>query len=333
MNPDVINRCESIRNRRTLLEALAQLLCQLQGASDGMSAIQNIILPSQVFSAAQRQKLATEINVYQRAATDELQARLAAFDQGLTKACQLFFRIAKLDDDAFIKRFQGGEEERKRFRVLQHQLTLFQQQANECLALRLVLQDRGVQLARCRLSLGQTPLSQELLANELQQLRQREKSHRLRLQQELRSMIGDTELLLKVAANNSQVGRALTVNLGKLELALALLEQNGVVAQLPELIEEIECDLLPEGFHTGGSFTAETGRSSPPPVNVQSAVSATPIQSDSSAASEPAGANLPATEAPANNPPLKANSFWVRLKIWTATSWNVSWADTKYFKP
>ncbi len=323
MNPVVVQKCESIRSRRTLMEGLAQLLCQLQLAGEGMSAVQSIILPSQTFPLALQQNLVAEISQFHALPTEALQARLTTYGQNLAKACVVFFHIAKLDDQAFIQRFQGGAEQRKKFRALQHQLNLFQQQANECLALRLVLQGRGVQLERYRLTIGDKPLSQELLADEIQQLRTREHLHRQKLQQEIREMIADTKLLLGIAQGNSAVGQALRLNLGKLELALVLLEEHGVLAQLPELIENMEYDLLPEGFpsSTAGPDVSET----PPPA----------VETDTPQLTD----KPPVVTSGVEPPPVvlresgqKANSLWRRLHIWLGTSWSVSWADTKFYK-
>lgn len=300
MTSDILKQFQSLHYRRTLLEALAQLSCQLNGVGDGLAAVQQIIRPSQQFSPALRERLFREIGFYSTQDEQKLRANLLTLNSNLEKACALFLRIAKLDDTAFIRNFQSNHEQREKFKLLQKQLGSFQQQAQHYLAIRVVLQDRGHQLESVKLALAQGVLDQERLALELGEVRSREKLHKKRFRTELGSMLADTQLLISVAQNNGEVLAVLSENAQQLRAAIAILDAGGDIQLIPELIETIHCELLPETI-----FEKE----SPAPVQVTA---------------EP--------QADVTEVPLKANNLFTRMNIWVSTSWNVTWAETKYYR-
>lgn len=309
MTPETLKQFESMHYRRTLLEALAQLTCQLSGASEGLVAVQQLVRPSQQFSAALRERLIKEIHFYEPQDEHVLQQKMAALNATIEKACGLFFRIAKLDDNAFIRNFQNSEDQKEKFRLLQEKLSNFQKQTQHYLAMRIVLQERGAQLESIKLVINQELLNQDFLAEELEGLRSREKAHKKRFRQEVGSMLSDTELLMTVVKGNDDVLQILTQNAEQLRSALTILDSGGDVQLLPDLIENICCDILPEGF---------VDNSEPLPESVAEAKKS--IQEEKSVDSDN------------KNKKRKANNFFARINIWISTSWNVTWEETKYYR-
>lgn len=307
MTPDILKQFESLHYRRTLLEALAQLSCQLHGASEGLAAVQQIVRPSQQFSLALRERLTREIAFYSAQTEAGLRENLQMLNTGLEKACTLFLRIAQLNDHAFIQNFQANNEQREKFRLLQQKLNRFQQQAQHYLAIRIVLQDTGYQLDSVRFSLPQGALNQELLAQELDELRTREKLHKKRFRTEVSSMLSDTQLLMSVAQNNAEVLALLSCNAQHLSSVLQVLDAGGNIQLIPEVIEAIQCDLLPDVV-----FEKNTSALQPNPQDQ-------PVESLCASADRVTQSH-------------KANNVFIRIKIWVSTSWNVTWAETKYYR-
>jgi len=366
MTLEPLQSYESIRGRQRLLEALAQLLAHLHSTSGSLALVQNILLPSQTYSEALRHKLAEQISGIETAETQMLQARLNGLDAELANAATLFFRIARLDDEMFIAHYQGGAAGRMRFHERQGQLQTYQQRASQCLAVRLILSERGVQLARPQLMLDSRPLTQERLTEEIEQLHERERSHQAHLERELTAMIADTDLLLSVVPQNSPAVQTLSANRARLQQSLELLAQTGVIEQLPDLIEEIEYEVLPAGFQPAPVSAQKQVVEAPPaqqPFTKQSEKrldtapmilasnqpgahktsllepDSNPVFSEMAAkdGASPAARAQAETEldpSAENNPDsaIEPNSFRERLKIWMDTSWRVSWADTKYFR-
>lgn len=307
MTPETLKQFESMHYRRTLLEALAQLSCQLGGASEGLAAVQQLVRPSQQFSAALRERLVKEIHFYEPQDERVLQEKMTALNAGIEKACSLFFRIAKLNDDAFIRNFQGSAEQKEKFKLLQEKLNSFQKQTQHYLAMRIVLQERGTQLESVRLIINQELLNQDFLAEELEGLRSREKVHKKRFRNEVNSMLSDTELLITVAKGNDDVLQILTQNAEQLRYALTILDTGGDMQLLPDLVENICCDILPEGFVDHSEPLLE------------------PVTETKNMDSDEKFVVIA-------NKKLKANNFFTRINIWISTSWNVTWAETKYYR-
>jgi len=311
MTPETLKQFESIHYRRALLEALAQLLCQLNGASEGLAAVQQLVRPSQHFSAALRERLLKEIHFYEPQDDRVLQEKMTALNVSIEKACALFFRISKFNDDVFIRNFQGGDEQKEKFKLLQEKLNNFQKQTQHYLAMRVVLQERGTQLESVRLVFNKELLSQDYLAEELDGLRAREKTHKKRFRNEVCGMLSDTELLITVAKNNHEVLQILTKNAEQLRAVLTIIDAGGNVQLLPSLVEDICCDILPSGFIESKELN--------PKVEVEVEQKKTDVEDKQSNVIH-------------ESHQRKANNLFVRIGIWTSTSWNVSWAETKYYR-
>lgn len=310
MATDILKQFESLHYRRTLLESLAQLSCQLHGASEGLAAVQHIMRPSQQFAASLRERLHNEVAFYHARPEAELRTTLLQLNAQLDKACSLFLRIARLDDETFINNFQASEEQRQKFKLLQQKLNSFQQQTQHYLAIRMVLHDRGLQLDAVKLTPAQGVLDQESLAQELDGLRAREKVQRKRFTQEVSSLLADTELLMTVARNNSEVLASLSQNAQQLRSALVVLQSGGDVQLLPGLVEDIVCDILPEGFV-------------PDPI---------PDQAPATQQNQPLASSLsPTTPSSPVKPTQRPNGLFTRMRIWFSTDWDISWKETKYY--
>lgn len=323
MTSNVLQKFQSLHYRRTLLEALAQLNCQLHSASEGLATVQQIVRPSTQYSSALRERLAPEIQFYETQDEQKLRGILDALNSNLEKASLLFLRIAKLDDNAFIQNFQADEAHREKFKLLQQKVNHFQKQTHHYLAIRIVLQDRGNQLDIVKLSLPQGVLDQELLAEELEQVRAKEKLQKRRFRNEVQMMLTDTELLGSVAKNNKEVFSVLLQNAERLHSILDILESGGDIHTIPDVIERIHCDLLPEGGY-------ENIEPLPEMNSIDQKKSLTKNSDHKISEKSPAAQSHPTNTIP--QPHTKANSFLARVKLWMSTSWKVTWAETKYYR-
>jgi len=194
---------------------------------------------------------------------------------------------------------------------LQEKLNNFQKQTQHYLAMRVVLQERGTQLESVRLVFNKELLSQDYLAEELDGLRAREKTHKKRFRNEVCGMLSDTELLITVAKNNHEVLQILTKNAEQLRAVLTIIDAGGNVQLLPSLVEDICCDILPSGFIESKELN--------PKVEVEVEQKKTDVEDKRSNVIH-------------ESHQRKANNLFVRIGIWTSTSWNVSWAETKYYR-
>lgn len=338
MSSNTLQKFQSLHYRRTLLEALAQLSCQLHSASEGLAAVQQIVRPSQHYTPALRERLANEINFYSTQDEQKLRETLVVLNGNLEKASTLFLRIAKLDDNAFIQNFQADEEHREKFRLLQNKVNGFQKQTQHYLAIRIVLQDRGNQLEIIKLTLEQGVLDQELLAEELDRVRTREKLHKKRFRNEVSGMLTDTELLITVAKNNKEVFTVLMLNAEHLQSVLDILDSGGDIQLIPDVIESINCDLLPDSVYEHMEPIVEPDtddqQATTPAVFVQTASTQKASAKKAPAKKSVEKSLVKESAAPVDVPTqtAKANNFFVRLRLWMSTSWNVTWAETKYYR-
>ncbi len=307
MQPDSVAQFDSMLQRRTLLEALAQLTCNLNSADAGLSAVQNIIRPSQHFSDQLRQSLKVEISVYQPQETTPLQQKLAQLNELVEKNYSLLLRVVKIDDAAFLKHFQASDNDREAFQKLQAKLIQFKKQAHHSLAIRIILQDRGVQLERSKLA-----LDQDFLAEKLKELRSREKTTRQRLQVTVLEMLSDNEQLLQIASGNAAVKLILTQNNENLYATLALLESGNNIESLPTLIEEIHYETLPEQLNIA---TLSPKKIIPKKNNV----TLDPAKKTNA-------------QRPLASENTSTNNLLARIIIWISTPYDVSWADTKHYR-
>lgn len=305
MQPDTVAQLDSMLQRRNLVEALAQLICNLNGATAGLSAVQNIIRPSQHFSEPLRQSLNVETSVYFPQETLALQQKLVTLNEAIEKNYALLLRVVKIDDAAFLKHFQACETDREAFQKLQAKLIQFKKQAHHSLAIRIVLQDRGVQIERSKLT-----LDQDFLAEKLSELRGREKVARQRFHATVIEMLSDNEQLLQIASNNPAVKQILTQNSESLRATLGLLQSGNNIESLPTLIEEIQYDTLPEQLKVN-SVSSE--KVIPKKNNLPIKEKASPI----------------ATKAIDKT---VTNNLITRVIIWFSTSHEVSWTDTKHYR-
>jgi|GEM_PF-6243962 len=302
---------ESLKCRRRLLEALAQLLCQLKETGNGLAAARNLVRPSQQFDGALIESLTQEIDQYESGDTQLLLHRLDELERVLEKASTVLYRVIRLDDARFLHDYQATDKDRERFSQLQAKLSLFTRQVQHSLAIRIVLKRRGVQLERSKLA-----LEQEALADELKLIRARERRQQRRLRNHILEMLSDNDQLLRISGRNDQVQSVLAKNIERLRAALALLDSGGSVNELPELVEQIEYAVLPDGF-------AKQVLPEQPAAVLQTDREAPAV--GESATGEPDV--MVAADAVA-----KPHSLWARLGIWVSTSWDVSWADTKYYR-
>ncbi len=292
--------------RRNLVEALAQLTCNLNGANAGLSAVQNIIRPSQHFSESLRQSLHVEVSVYFPQETSALQQKLTQLNEAVEKNYSLLMRVVKIDDAAFLKHFQACENDREAFQKLQAKLIQFKKQAHHSLAIRIVLQDRGVQIERSKLT-----LDQDFLAEKLSELRGREKVARQKFHKTVLEMLRDNEQLLQIAGNNPAVKLILTQNSESLRATLGLLQSGNNIESLPTLIEEIQYDTLPEQLKVNSSTTEKIT----PKANTAS------LKKVKVAAIAPKATDKTVT-----------NNLIARIIIWFSTSHEITWADTKHYR-
>jgi hypothetical protein len=305
MQPDTVAQLDSMLQRRNLVEALAQLTCNLNGANAGLSAVQNIIRPSQHFSEPLRHSLHVEVSVYFPQETLALQQKLSQLNEAIEKNYSLLMRVVKIDDAAFLKHFQACENDREAFQKLQAKLIQFKKQAHHSLAIRIVLQDRGVQIERSKLT-----LDQDFLAEKLAELRGREKVARQHFHATVIEMLKDNEQLMEIASNNPAVKLVLTQNSENLRATLGLLQSGNNIESLPTLIEEIHYDTLPDQLKVNSSTTEKIT----PKANTSiKKVKAAPI----------------ASKAPDKT---VTNNFIARIIIWFSTSHEITWADTKHYR-
>ncbi len=306
IQPDTVAQLDSMLQRRNLVEALAQLSCNLSGVNAGLSAVQNIIRPSQQFSEALRQSLNVEISVYQPQETHSLQQKLIPLNEAIEKNYALLMRVVKIDDATFLKHFQACENDREAFQKLQAKLIQFKKQAHHSLAIRIILQDRGLQIERSKLT-----LDQDFLAEKLTELRGREKVARQRFHATVLEMLSDNEQLMKISSGNPAVQLILTHNSETLRTTLALLKSGNNIESLPTLIEEIHYEILPEQLN----------------VTIASSEKATPKKNSHLEKT----AKTPPTATIANDKTV-TNNLVTRIIIWFSTSHEVSWADTKHYR-
>ena len=289
---NTLNQLESIHQRRVLLQALSQLICNLSGANNGLSTVQHIIRPSQKFSASVRSAVAAEIAFYLKQDAEVSKQKLKQLDHLLEKNYSVLLSIVHLDDDKFLKHFRADEASTGTFQKLQASMALFQKQAKHNLAIRIVLQDNGVQIERSKLT-----LNQELIATELATISNREKQRRTQLKTEVRNMLNDIELLMTVTQNNPAIHLQLTENHNTLENILEVLAAGGSPEGLPHLIENIH-HFLPNEFnqeHTDEIIISDLPHV-PPPGKLPSKL-ITPLRAHTQGAPRPLG-------------------FWRRITIW-----------------
>jgi hypothetical protein len=293
------------------------------------------VRPSQHYTPVLRERLANEINFYSTQDEQKLRETLAVLNGNLEKAATLFLRIAKLDDNAFIQNFQANEDHREKFRLLQSKINGFQKQTQHYLAISIVLQDRGNQLEIVKLSLAEGVLDQELLAEELDRVRTREKLHKKRFRNEVNGMLTDTELLITVAKNNKEVFTVLMLNAEHLQSVLDILDGGGDIQLIPDVIESIQCDLLPESIYENIGPVVESN------IDAQQAPAQQKGDQKCEKKGEKKGEKKTAEKSPVQksaapvDDPIqkpKANNFFVRIELWMSTSWSVTWAETKYYR-
>lgn len=285
---NTLNQLESIHQRRVLLQALSQLICNLSGAGNGLSTVQQIIRPSQKFSATVRSAVTAEIAFYLKQDTEVSQQKLKQLDHLLEKNYSVLLNIAHLDDDKFLKHFRADDASTGTFQKLQASIGLFQKQAKHNLAIRIVLQDNGVQIERSKLT-----LNQELIATDLANISNREKQRRTQLKTEVRSMLSDIEILMTVTQNNPAVHLQLVENHNTLEDILEVLTAGGSPQGLPQLIENIHHYLPNEFNHDNTDEIIISGLPHEPPPSKP----ITPLRTHSQPAPRPL-------------------DFWRRVTIW-----------------
>lgn len=298
---------ESLKCRRRLLEALAQLLSQLKHTSNGLAAARNLARPSQQFDTSLIESLTQEIDHYATADSQLLIGKLEELELVLEKASGVLYRVIQLDDARFLDAYQATDKEREQFRQLQDKISLFTRQVQHSLAIRIVLKRRGVQLERSKLA-----LDQETLADELERIRAREQNQRRQLRNHIMEMLSDNDQLMAISGGNARVQSELAQTSERLRAALALLNSGGSISALPELVEQIEYHSLPDGF-SGLELPEESA----------------PVSQEEEGGSAGAQKVVETSPPEANSTP---NNFLARLSIWVSTSWDVSWGDTKYYR-
>jgi hypothetical protein len=131
------------------------------------------------------------------------------------------------------------------------------------------------------------------------------------LYHELQVMLNDLELLISVSRNHDEVQCLLKQNSDHLRSALAKPDTLENLQGLPKLVENIHCELLPEGFVNQKVFTQ----------NRDSVVIRKKL--------EKLTEELPRFLG--NEQKFqKTNNFFVRIYLWFSSTGNSSWSATKH---
>jgi len=222
------------RKKRYALEQLFLFARQLVVAGESMGAIQCAARPSQTLGAQQTQQLESRIANYDAINTERLKQELRDTDQLLSSELGDILKIAEISEQDFNAHFKtdSADTVNATLKRLYLRLQTFKARAQNNLAIRSVLHQRGMPVAAIKL-----PVSQELLADQVKGLRQKEKYYRGKIQAAVQSILTDTNAILQAGHYPSAINDKMAETQQQLQQTLDHLDKGGRLDQLPFTIE------------------------------------------------------------------------------------------------
>lgn len=181
----------------------------------------------------------------------------------------------------------------------------FKQKTQDSMALRYVLQQRGVVIAPFKL-----PISQEGIHEQIEELKQKENQCVTQIKKEINILIDDTDALLK----QTELGDEMKIEIANVNQAMKVnlqhLDQGGSVIDIPNVFDIITLESPP------GSESNVINEEK----DQQQKVINKPVES-------PLKPDKKTTEEKTSLP--EKQTFWWLLKRWLTSPWNTSWSSLK----
>jgi len=305
------------RKKRHALEQLFLFARQLVVAGEGMGAVQCAALPSQTLGAQQAQQLESLIANYDVINTERLKQELRDTDQLLASELEAILKIAEISEQHFNAHFKvdSADTVNATLKKLYRRLQTFKIRAQKNLAIRSVLHQRGMPVAAIKL-----PVSQELLADQVKSLHQKEKSYRGKIQAAVQSILMDTTAILQSGHYPQAINDKMAETQQQLQQTLDHLDKGGRLDQLPFTIE---LDLNDSDYAVHALAQPNQAQQQEQEQEQEPAELAATENDES-----PPPSSDTAIEEQSIEPDSKPGFFYL-LRCWLSTPPSVSWQDIK----
>lgn len=315
MSMTLTEQLNAHRKKRHALEQLFLFARQLVVAGEGMGAIECAARPSQTISAQQTQQLESRIASYDVINTEQLKPALRKTDQLLASELNAILKIAAISEQYFNAQVKADSTDtvNTTLKKLYQRLQRFKTRAQNNLAIRNVLLQRGTPATAIKL-----PVSQELLADRVKSLRQKEKGYSEKIQTAVQSMLTDTSAILQGGQYPQTINDKMAETQQQLLQTLDHLNKGRSLDQLPFTIElELNDRDYALHAHTLPTQTEEQEQEQEP------------IHLAASANDEALPPISDTVIAEPDIEPAKKLGFFYLLKRWLNTPTSVSWQDIK----
>lgn len=291
-------RLTLLKRKRHALEQLIEFSKNISSQTNALEDVMVLIRPSQQIDDTIRQDVMYMVETLQNLSEDELQQRLSRVDELVQEGIQAIIDITESVEDTEFDN-QTIKEQIQQIRIL---IRLFKKRTELSLALRIVLQERGIVPERLHIE-----FSQETIVEHVQQLKEEEHKCRATIRNHIEDVIIDCNTMLNFQGISDDLS-------GELKQVKLVMQQNLEHIDAGNSIEN-----LPINFEA-----IELGESSPgldeELFNEQPQPTTT---------TEPNNPSEPAHSKQDSIDSNKEASLLKRASTWLNTPWNVSWKETK----
>ena len=307
----------ALQQKREALEQLIHFAKQIVQSSDGLDAVQLITSPSQKPDDRQLGNLDALIKHFDQEPNAKLSIHMENLDSIIGKKIHEILEIANTSEEQFKRKFARSSlrEIKTSYEVIGKKLIEFKRYAQSSAAVRIVLQQRRIQVKPAKF-----PVLSNILNEQVNELKSREVECKRKVKNEITALINDTDKLMQKEGFPKEMISQMQQTHQHLSQALESLNAGNSLEDISVYVESIEL-----GDVSGNGIYEKIVMPDDDENKAKNSEQAVP-QTENSKPKPP-----PASKPPIEEPsPMSTQAGFFRiLKLWLFTPWKIRWRDIK----
>ena len=294
---------QTITDKRKALESLINIATGIESQQGALSELALAARPSQNFPP----KLINYFKALEKSLKDQdstnLLQKLEKVEEAISKSVKKILMLASID----VNKLRNNEIENVDVTAFRKFVDEFKRKTNTSLGLRLVLKKRGLAIAPI-----QIPIKQEVINQQIDALKEKEKKCIKQVRSEIQAIIKDTQSMLKMDGLPDQMKTELESVNKAMQVNIEHLDQGGSISTIPNVFETVvlESNLPQEPTEKPADDSREEDNES-----------AQQTSEESETAKKPSAPYIAPSQTPKSN-------WWI-FKKWLSSPWKTSWRSLK----
>jgi len=323
LNPS--EQFQLISEKREALEKLIRIAHGVENQQKALSELALAAKPSQEFPDQVVKYFGAIEERMKSLAVPDILKKLQSVEKVTNETIEDILMLTRLD----INSLRDDQIEKISLDSFTDSIDNFKRRSQTALALRFVLKKRGVAVAPLKL-----PLSQEHIALQVKQLKQKENQCAQQVKHEVIAIIEDTSLLMRQGNLPEEMNSSLQMIRKAMQQNLAHLQNGGLVSEIPNAFESVTLESSPVDSITSQSSPTDDSPEAHSSDSENKGADPEMVEEDVSAASDNSNDNDDTSGKAEQRPQPDSQSqprpsFWWILKTWLSSPWSTSWRSIK----